>query len=62
MKELRIQPEFIEKTLSSLQALLPVDAPVVMSFKTAYFPTGFDLEQFAQDFGIELRIGEVLQE
>ena len=62
MKELRIQPQFIEKTLSSLQALLPVDAPVVMSFKTAYFPTGFDLEQFAQDFGIELQIGEVLQE
>lgn len=60
--ELPVQADFIEKTLSSLQALLPADAPVVMSFKKAIFQTGFDLEQFVQEFGIELKSGEVLQD
>ena len=60
--ELPVQADFIEKTLSSLQALLPADAPVVMSFKKAFFQTGFDLEQFVHEFGIELKSGEVLQD
>ena len=60
--EMRIQAEFLEKELANLQSLLTPDAPVILSFKKAYAPTGFDLEQFAKSLGIELKIGEVIQE
>ena len=60
--EMRIQAEFLEKELANLQALLTPDAPVILSFKKAYTPTGFDLELFAKALGIELKIGEVIQE
>ena len=59
--ELKINAEFIEKTLAQLQVLLDPNAPVVMSFKKAYTPTGYDLEQFTQKLGIELGAGEVEQ-
>lgn len=60
--EMRIQAEFFEKELANFQSLLTPDAPVILSFKRAYAPTGFDLEQFAKALGIELKIGEVIQE
>lgn len=60
--EMRIHAEFLEKELASLQSLLTPDAPVILSFKKAYTPTGFDLEQFAKALGIELKIDEVIQE
>lgn len=60
--EMRIEAEFIEKTLAHLQTLLSPDAPVVMQFKKLYTQTGFDLEQFAKSLGIEIENGEVIQE
>ena len=60
--EMRVPAEFLEKELANLQSLLAPDAPVILSFKKAYTPTGFDLEQFAKALGIELKIGEVIQE
>ncbi len=60
--EIRIQAEFLEKELASLQSLLTPNAPVILSFKKAYTHTGFDLEQFAKALGIELKTGEVIQE
>ena len=60
--EMRIDAEFIEKTLNHFQALLNPEAPVVMMFKKAYAATGHDLEQFAVSLGIEIGIGEVEQE
>lgn len=60
--EMKIDAEFIEKELSHLQTLLSPEAPVVMQFKKAYTLTGYDLEQFAKSLGIEIEIGEVIQE
>ncbi|MGK5094757.1 anti-phage-associated DUF499 domain-containing protein [Deltaproteobacteria bacterium TL4] len=60
--EMKIDAEFLEKELSHLQTLLSADAPVVMQFKKAYTPTGYDLEQFAKKMGIEIGNGEVIQE
>ena len=62
MGEMKIDAEFIEKELAHLQTLVPPEAPVVMQFKKAYTTTGHDLEQFAKSMGIELSIGEVIQE
>ena len=59
--EFMIEAEFIEKTLSHLQTLVPPDSPVVMSFKKVHTQTGFDLEQFVKTLGIELANGEVIQ-
>lgn len=60
--EMKIDAEFIEKELAHLQSLLSIDAPVIMAFKKAHTPTGYDLEQFAKSLGIEIQIGEVIQE
>jgi hypothetical protein len=60
--EMKIDAAFIEKELGHLQSLLLVDAPVIMAFKKAHSPTGYDLEQFAKSLGIEIQIGEVIQE
>ncbi|MEE4359789.1 MAG: anti-phage-associated DUF499 domain-containing protein [Desulfococcaceae bacterium] len=60
--EMRIDAEFLEKELASLQSLLSADAPVILSYKKAWFPTGFDLEQFAKALGMELSMNEVIQE
>jgi len=59
--EMKISAEFIEKELAHLQSLLESDAPVIMTFKKAYTPTGYDLEQFAKQLGIEIGHGEVEQ-
>ena len=59
--EMKISAEFIETELAHLQTLLSPEAPVVMSFKKAYTPTGYDLEQFAKQLGIEIGNGEVEQ-
>ncbi|MBP3040009.1 DUF499 domain-containing protein [Bacillaceae bacterium Marseille-Q3522] len=59
--EIKISADFIETALNHLQTLLNPEAPVVMSFKKAYMPTGYDLEQFAKQLGIEIGIGEVEQ-
>ena len=60
--EMRISADFLEKELAHLQTLLSPDAPVIMSFKKAFTPTGFDLEQFAKELGIDIKSGEVVQE
>ena len=59
--EIKISAEFIEKELRNLQTLLNPDAPVIMTFKKAYTPTGYDLEQFSRQLGIEMGNGEVEQ-
>lgn len=59
--EMKINAGFIEKELAHLQTLLSPDAPVIMTFKKAYTPTGYDLEQFAKQSGIEIGHGEVEQ-
>ncbi|MCK9175498.1 MAG: DUF499 domain-containing protein [Desulforhopalus sp.] len=59
--EMKIDAAFLETELAHLQTLLSPDAPVVMSFKKACTPTGFDLEQFARQLGIEIAQGEVEQ-
>ncbi|MBF0227799.1 MAG: hypothetical protein HQK76_20315, partial [Desulfobacterales bacterium] len=48
--------------LAHLQTILTPDVPVIMSFKKAYMPTGFDLEQFIKKLGIELKNDEVIQD
>jgi hypothetical protein len=47
--------------LAHLQTLLSPDAPLVISFKKVYTQTGYDLEQFAKQLGIEIKNGEVEQ-
>jgi hypothetical protein len=59
--EIKISAEFIEKELKNLQTLLNPDAPVIMTFKKAYTSTGYDLEQFSKQLGIEIGNGEVEQ-
>ena len=59
--EMKISAEFIETELAHLQTLVSSDAPVIMTFKKAYTPTGYDLEQFAKQLGIEIGNGEVEQ-
>ncbi len=59
--EIKISAEFIENELKNLQTLLNPDAPVIMTFKKAYTPTGYDLEQFSKQLGIEIGNGEVEQ-
>lgn len=61
MGEMKLSAEFIEKELIHLQSLVSLEAPVVFSFKKAHFSTGFDLEQFAKEIGIEIQQGEVEQ-
>ena len=61
--ELKVTPEFLEEELQHLQGLIEMDAPpVIMSFRRANTPTGFDLEQFVKEMGIELANDEVIQE
>ena len=59
--EIRIGPDFVENVLKQFQPLLGSNVPVVMKFKRAYTPTGYDLEQFAKELGIEIAPGEVEQ-
>ncbi|WP_312094239.1 anti-phage-associated DUF499 domain-containing protein [Niallia sp.] len=59
--EIKISAEFIEKELAHLQTLLSPDAPMIMTFKKAYTHTGYDLEHFAKQLGIEIGNGEVEQ-
>jgi hypothetical protein len=59
--EMKLNADFIKKELQHLQTLLNPDAPVIMTFKKAYTQTGFDLEQFANQAGIEIENGEVEQ-
>ncbi len=60
--EITIQAEFIETVLSQFQNIIEADTPVILTFKKAYLQSGFDLEQFASALGIELTVGEVIQE
>jgi hypothetical protein len=59
---MKVKAEFIETELSHLQTLLNPDTPIIMKFKKVHAPTGFDLEQFAKQLGIEIESGEVEQE
>ena len=60
--EITITAEYLEKTLTHLQELLPSNAPVILKFKRLHAPTGFDLEQFIKTLGIEVAPGEVVQD
>lgn len=60
---MKVKAEFIEAELTHLQTLLNPDTPpIIMKFKKVHAPTGFDLEQFAKQLGIEIESGEVEQE
>ena len=59
--EIIVSAEFIVAELTHLQTLLSPDVPVIMSFKKAHTSTGYDLEQFAKQLGIEIGNGEVEQ-
>jgi hypothetical protein len=59
--EIKINAVFIEQMLGNLQGLVSPDAPVITTFKKAYTPTGYDLEQFTKQLGIEIGNGEVEQ-
>ncbi|MDR6726137.1 hypothetical protein J2W91_004643 [Paenibacillus amylolyticus] len=59
--EIKISAEFIESQLAHLQTLLSPDSHVIMTFKKAYTPTGYDLEKFTKQLGIEIGNGEVEQ-
>lgn len=59
--EIRINASFIETELEHLQTLLAPNAPVIMTFKKAYTPTGYDLEQFVKQLGLKIGHGEVEQ-
>lgn len=60
--DMKLSGEFIEQELALLQSLLSPEAPLVMTFKKVYCPTGHDLKQFAEALGIELHNSEILQE
>lgn len=59
--DVKVDAEFIEKTLSHLQGILEPDAPLVMGFKQVNTPSGHDLEQFAKALGIELKNEDIIQ-
>ncbi len=60
--DMTVNAEFIEASLLHLQSIFSLDAAVIMSFKKAHVPTGYDLEQFVKSLGIEIASGEVIQE
>lgn len=45
--------------LKAAQSKFEPGAPVVMKFKKAHFPTGHNLKEFSEEFGITLSPGEV---
>lgn len=59
--EIKMSAEFIEGELARLKELVSADAPVILAFKKAYTATGYDLEQFTNQLGIEIGNGEVEQ-
>ena len=59
--EMKVSADFIEAELAHLRTLLSPDAPIILTFKKAYTQSGFDLEQFAKSFGIQIATGEVEQ-
>ena len=61
--EVPVQAAFLESILKSvldLEKFTP-DTPITMSFRKAYFASGHDLRQFADQLGIELQTGDVEQ-
>lgn len=60
--DIKVDAEFLEKSLTHMQNLLEPDAPLVLSFKQANTPTGHDLEQFSKELGIEMKNEEIIQE
>lgn len=60
--EIRVTAEAIEKLLAHLLPFVPQDSPLAMQFKKAHFATGFDLDQFVKNLGIELEQHEVIQQ
>ena len=61
MGEIKIEAEFIEKTILHLQILFSPEVSVIMQFKKVFADTGHDLEQFAKKLGIEIKQGEINQ-
>lgn len=59
--EIKLNADFIEGELARLKELVSPDAPVILAFKKAYTATGYDLEQFTNQLGIEIGNGEVEQ-
>jgi hypothetical protein len=60
--EIKVSAETIEDFLGRMKELAGPTAPVVLTFKKAYFATGFDLEQYKNKMGIELERGDIIQE
>ena len=61
--EVPVQAAFLESILKSvldLEKFTP-DTPITMSFRKAYFASGHDLRQFADQLGLELQTGDVEQ-
>lgn len=59
--EIKLSADFIEAELGRLKQLVSPDAPVILDFKKAYTATGYDLEQFTNQLGIQIGNGEVEQ-
>jgi hypothetical protein len=59
--EVRIDGDYIEKTLMHFQSLLSPDVPVIMKFRKLHTDSGHDLEQYAKKLGIEIKQEEVIQ-
>lgn len=59
--EIKLNAVFIESELNRLKELVGVEAQVLLTFKKLYTKTGYDLEQFTNQLGIEIESGEVEQ-
>ncbi len=59
--DLALTAEYIEKTLVHLLESFDAHAPVTMKFSKACFPSGYDLKQFCESMGLDIRMEEVMQ-
>lgn len=59
--ELKVNASVITEFLEKMKEMVGGDAPIVLTFKKAHFATGFELEQFCEKLGIEIKSGEVSQ-
>jgi len=62
ISEIEVDAEFLESLLKKTLEKFPPDTPVTMSFKSAEFKSGHDLEEFVEHVGIELKQEEIVQQ
>jgi len=60
--DIKIKSDIIQNFINTHSAFLEPNPPINLSFRKAYFPTGFDMEQFGKDLGLEWNEGEVSQD